>query len=59
MEKLVIWLNHSLTSAKDVVCLNSAFFSKPSRCCPVLHIYSMDIADACQNQTHNCKRAVF
>lgn len=25
MEKFVIWLNHSLTSAKGVVCLDSAF----------------------------------
>lgn len=45
MEKPVIRLNHPLTSAKNVLCLNSAFFSKPSRCCPALHIYSTDIAN--------------
>lgn len=56
MEKLVIRLNHSLTSAKDVVCLNSAFFSKPSRCCLALHIYSMDVADASVRIRHTTVR---
>lgn len=62
MEKLVIQLNHSLNSAKDVVYLTSLafFFSRLNRCCPVLRIYSIATVDTkCQNQTCKCKKGVF